>query len=143
MMPIRGIDVLQCLRRGVHWMRGNDVGSGTMAGVALILLSGVLLAAVASAGNLLLCQTRARSVADLAAVSAASAMRNGIDDPCVVADVVVLANDGRSVSCLVENEDVQVDVSVPTKVPFVPWVSISSRAGPVSCSSAAGTEFAG
>ncbi|WP_338024646.1 Rv3654c family TadE-like protein [Bifidobacterium aerophilum] len=112
---------------------GADRGSGTVAGVMLILLVGVLLGAVASAGNLLICQGRARASADLAVVSAASALRAGNADPCAVAGSVAQANDARIDACMVDGDDVQATLSVPTRVPFMPWMSRASRAGPVAC----------
>ncbi|WP_238548494.1 Rv3654c family TadE-like protein [Bifidobacterium biavatii] len=130
-----------------HWLRGADVGSGTVAGVMLILLVAVMLSVVAAAGNLLVCQARARSAADLAALSAAVALRDGADDSCGVASVVVssfarefagsgLGSDGvasRLDACAIDGEDVQVTVAVATQVPFAPHVERSSRAGPVAC----------
>lgn len=119
--------------RGLQPLIPGDDGSGTMAGVALILLVGVLLGAVASAGNLLICQANARSAADLAALSAAVLLRNGSDDPCAVALAVASANAVRLDKCDVDIEDVQVTVVAPTQVPFASYVSRTSRAGPVVC----------
>ncbi|MBW3093033.1 flp pilus-assembly TadE/G-like family protein [Bifidobacterium sp. 82T10] len=129
-----------------HWLRGADAGSGTVAGVMLILLVAVMLSVVAAAGNLLVCQTRARSAADLAALSAAVALRDGVDDPCGVASTVVFsfarefAGSGlgsgdamRLDDCVIDGEDMQVIVAVATQVPFAPHVERSSRAGPVEC----------
>lgn len=121
------------LRRVRCILTRADRGSGTMAGVALIIVVGVLLAATASAGNLLLCQTRAQSAADLAAISAAVAVRNGTADSCAVARSIAVANGASLDSCVTDVEDVQVSVSVSTQVPFAPYVSRSARAGPVSC----------
>nr|WP_274619249.1 Rv3654c family TadE-like protein [Bifidobacterium amazonense] len=128
-------------------MRGADRGSGTVAGVMLIMLVAVMLSVVAAAGNLLVCQTRARAAADLAALSAAAALRDGADDPCGVASAVASAfarefngsgtgsgdAAARLDSCAVDDEDVQTTVSVATQVPFAPHVARSSRAGPVAC----------
>ncbi|WP_236036904.1 Rv3654c family TadE-like protein [Bifidobacterium simiiventris] len=114
-------------------MNRADCGSGTMAGVALIMLVGVLLGVVALAGNLLICQTRARTVADLAAISAALTLYDGGDDACATAQAVAAANDAGLDSCAVDGEDVQIALAVATQVPFAPSVTYRSRAGPVEC----------
>lgn len=127
------LHVSLAVRRVGRSLTRADRGSGTMAGVALIIVVGVLLAATASAGNLLLCQTHAQSAADLAAISAAMAVRNGTADSCAVARSIAVANGASLDSCVTDAEDVQVSVSVSTQVPFAPYVSRSARAGPVSC----------
>ncbi|KAB8286936.1 pilus biosynthesis protein TadE [Bifidobacterium ramosum] len=111
----------------------SDRGSGTVAGAMLILVVGVMLSVVAAAGHLLVCQRRAQAVADVVAVSAANALRNGSDDPCVIARVTASANEVRLRTCVVDAEDVQVTTIVPTQVPFAAQVSRSARAGPVDC----------
>lgn len=118
-------------RRG--FLARSDSGSGTIAGVALIAVVGVMLAAVASAGNLLVNQTKARAAADLAAVSAAMALRKGSEDPCSTASAVALGNDAELRSCTIDGEDVTVRVARDTLVPFAPEVSRSARAGPTPC----------
>lgn len=115
-------------------MRECDEGSGTMAGVMLIMLVGVLLTAAASAGHLLVCQTRARSASDLAALSAAQSYWEGLAvNPCDVAGRVAARNAARLERCTVDADDVSVTMSVSTKVPVASRVSRSSRAGPVEC----------
>ena len=47
-----------------------EEGSGTMAGAMLVMAVGIALAVAASVGNLMICQNRARSLADLIAVQA-------------------------------------------------------------------------
>lgn len=111
----------------------DDLGSGTLLGVMLIAVVGLMLAAGASAGNLLICQAKARASADLSAVSSASALRAGAEDPCALAASVATANGSGLVSCEVVGEDVSVRVSVATLVPFAPEVSRAARAGPVAC----------
>ncbi|MDK7332942.1 flp pilus-assembly TadE/G-like family protein, partial [Lactobacillus crispatus] len=57
-----------------------EEGSGTMAGVMLVMLVGVALSATACIGNLVVCQNRARSLADLIAFDAAYAAWHGWAD---------------------------------------------------------------
>ncbi|WP_165784864.1 Rv3654c family TadE-like protein [Bifidobacterium parmae] len=112
-----------------------DEGSGTMAGVALVMLVAVLLSAAATAGHLLVRRTVARSAADLAALSAAVA-RHGGGEPCVVAATVATAHAGRLASCEVggdAGDDVTVRVALATDVPFMPEIAVEARAGPVPC----------
>ena len=51
-----------------------EEGSGTMAGAMLVMVVGIALAVAASVGNLMICQNRARSLADLIAFDAAYAL---------------------------------------------------------------------
>ncbi|MCI1219088.1 MAG: flp pilus-assembly TadE/G-like family protein [Bifidobacterium sp.] len=119
--------VLRCFR-------SNDPGSGTMAGVALIMLAATMLSVLAAAGSLFIAQTRARSAADLAALSSATSLWNGEGDPCTEAKSIALAHKGRLESCRVDGEIVSVKVSVRTRVPLISRVSRSARAGPIDCS---------
>ena len=117
-----------------------DEGSGTMAGVALIMLVAVLLTSVATAGHLLTRRAVARSAADLAALSAAVALRDGRGEPCVVAAAVASAPGGELTSWASGGDlggDVTVRVALATDVPFMPHVGIDARAGPVACGSTA------
>ncbi|NEG55336.1 Rv3654c family TadE-like protein [Bifidobacterium platyrrhinorum] len=117
-------------------MNRSDEGSGTMAGVALVMLAAVLLATIAAAGHLLICRSRARTAADLAALSAAVALWDGRADSCAVAGRTAAAHEGRLVSCDIGGEsgsDVTVRVSVATQVPFMPRIVLAARAGPVAC----------
>lgn len=115
-------------------MLGCDGGSGTMAGVMLIMVAALMLTVAAAAGNLLVCQTHARSIADLAAIQAAVAWhRGGTDDPCALAVEVAASNGGSIVRCAVDGDDVELGVAVSTMVPLAPQVERESRAGPVEC----------
>ncbi|WP_081738522.1 Rv3654c family TadE-like protein [Bifidobacterium moukalabense] len=119
--------------RLVRLFAKSDEGSGTVSGIALITVAAVMLGVVAAAGNLLICLHRAQYVADLAAVAAATALREGSATPCEAASRTTHGNDGELQSCAILGEDVQVTVGVGTKVPFASQVSKSSRAGPVAC----------
>ena len=55
-----------------------EEGSGTMAGAMLVMVVGIALAVAASVGNLMICQNRARSLADLIAFDAAYALWHAI-----------------------------------------------------------------
>ncbi|WP_236691728.1 Rv3654c family TadE-like protein [Bifidobacterium aesculapii] len=119
--------------------RQADEGSGTLAGVALIMLAAALMSSVAVAGRLLTVRAAARSAADLAALSAAVALRDGAADPCMVAGTVASAHAGNLASCTVGGElggDVTVSVGIDTRVPFMPHIVVDARAGPVPCAPA-------
>ncbi|RSX53633.1 TadE-like protein [Bifidobacterium goeldii] len=118
----------------MSWLQRSDEGSGTMLGVMLIMLAGVLMGVIAAAGNLLICQTKARSIADVAVISAADSFWKGAtNDPCAIAQYAAKADAGSVTACSTEGDDVTVTVAVPTKVPFMPTVSQQSRAGPLLC----------
>ena len=51
-------DVKRFVKHWFAWIRESDEGSGTISGVALIAVAAIMLSAVASAGNLLLCLHR-------------------------------------------------------------------------------------
>jgi secretion/DNA translocation related TadE-like protein len=111
-----------------------EEGSGTMAGAMLVMAIGVALAVTACVGNLMICQNRARSLADLIAFDAAFALWQANDvDPCVLAREMASSNDANLTSCVVEQEDVWVTVAVSTMVPVAPHVERTARAGPVEC----------
>lgn len=115
------------------WWDGADKGSGSVLGIVLVSLAAMGLVLVAMVGNLLICRGRAQTAADAAALSAATALYEGRDSPCVRAASVAAANKGTLTTCTVEEEDVLVDVGVDTSVLIVPRVVQSSRAGPVDC----------
>lgn len=116
-----------------RWLGGADEGSGTMSGVALIAIASIMLGAVAMVANLLFCTHRAQNTADMAAVAAATSLRDGAADPCLVASRTVAANETMLRSCAVEGEDALVTVRAATQLPFAPWVERQSRAGPIAC----------
>ncbi|MCI1224732.1 Rv3654c family TadE-like protein [Bifidobacterium sp.] len=113
--------------------RGSDPGTGTIAGAILIMLAAVMLSVIAAAGSLFIVQARARSAADLAALSSATSLWNGNGEPCAEAKRIVLAHKGRLESCRIDGEVVAVNVSVRTRVPLISRISRSARAGPVDC----------
>ncbi|WP_226847444.1 Rv3654c family TadE-like protein [Bifidobacterium lemurum] len=122
------------LRRRFTAVSACDCGSGTMAGVMLITVAALTLTVAAAAGNLLVCQTQARAIADLAAMQAAVAWhRGGTDEPCALAADAAALNGGRIGRCVVDGDDVELSVAVATMVPFAPQVERVSRAGPVEC----------
>ncbi len=125
----------RCGKRFVKWLAWHDdEGSGTISGVALIAVAAIMLATVASAGNLLLCLHRVQNMADLASVAAAQALYDGDADPCAAAERTLSGNEVALESCSLEDEDVIVTAVISTSVPLVPEVSRRSRAGPIACS---------
>lgn len=113
--------------------RDWERGSGTVVGVALVLMVGALLAALAAGANMLIAGTVARTAADQAALAGASAFSEGSADPCSAASMVAFANRGILVSCEVIDEDVRVRVGVRPSVAMLPQVERVARAGPVAC----------
>lgn len=119
-----------------RWRRcllGEDKGSGTMVGMGLVAAAAVLLAMAASVGNLMVCQARARSAADLTALSSAAVLWHTQGDACAAAGTIADRHGGRLASCRVDGEDVVVTVAIPTRVPFAGEVSERAAAGPVEC----------
>lgn len=117
-----------------RWIHGSDHRSGTVMGLLLIALAAVGLVVVASLGNILVCQSKARTAADSAALAAASALDEGYPLPSAQATTIAIANGGQVVSCNPLDDDVEVRVQVPTQVPFVPQVTVTAKAGPEDCS---------
>ena len=100
-----------------------------MAGAMLVMVVGIALAVAASVGNLMICQNRARSLADLIAFDAAYALWHAdIGDPCALAANMAEANGVVLGSCSVRDEDV-----LETMVLVASSVERMARAGPVSC----------
>ena len=111
-----------------------EEGSGTMAGAMLVMAVGIALAVAASVGNLMICQNRARSLADLIAFDAAYVLWHvDIGDPCALAANMAEANGVTLGSCSVRDEDVLVTIKVETMVPVASSVERMARAGPVNC----------
>ena len=106
-----------------------EEGSGTMAGVMLVMLVGVV------------CQNRARSLADLIAFDAAYAAWHGwADDPCAFAGQLAVSNSVALPDCMVQSDDVQVTVAVDTAVPLTPRVQRTALAGPAECDKGGASE---
>lgn len=105
-----------------------------MAGAMLVMAVGIALAVAASVGNLMICQNRARSLADLIAFDAAYVLWHvDIGDPCALAANMAEANGVTLGSCSVRDEDVLVTIKVETMVPVASSVERMARAGPVNC----------
>lgn len=68
-------------------------------GLLLIALAAVGLVVVASLGNILVCQSKARTAADSAALAAASTLDEGYPLPSAQATTITIANGGQVVSC--------------------------------------------
>lgn len=74
-------DVKRFVKHWFAWIRESDEGSGTISGVALIAVAAIMLSAIASAGNLLLCLHRAQNAADLASVAAPTRYMEALPTP--------------------------------------------------------------
>lgn len=105
-----------------------------MAGAMLVMVVGAALSAMVCVGNLMICQNRARSLADLIAFDAAYAAWHGwADDPCAFAGQLAASNSVALLDCIVQSDDVRVTVAVDTAVPLAPLVQRTALAGPVEC----------
>ncbi|MDN5892987.1 MAG: flp pilus-assembly TadE/G-like family protein [Nocardioides sp.] len=112
-------------------VRRSESGSASMLVVSLIgvvLLLGMA-AAFMTAGAA--AHRRAQSGADLAALAGAVALQRG-EDPCVAADRVAAENRARVTRCVVEDEDVvlEVDVESPEFGGHTFAIHGKARAGP-------------
>lgn len=116
--------------------RASDCGSGSMAGVVLILCIALSLTVLVAVGNGLICMNRARNTADAAALAAASAWNRGRSEPCLEAARIVASNGAQLLRCDMDGEDAWVDVAVRTMVAFIPPIEGRSRAGPEMCGAA-------
>lgn len=88
------------------------------ATVLVIAMTGVLLLVGAATGvvaAIVVAHRTARAAADLAALAAAATLADPArpGDPCAVAGEVATANAGSLTSCVVEDHDVLVEVTVP------------------------------
>ena len=99
----------------------------------MIAVAAAMIVLVAAIGNVMLCQSQARSVADAAALAAATALYQGKDNPCGEASEIVGIQRAILAECRVDNEDVIVNVHVTTRVAAVGEVSRAARAGPQVC----------
>lgn len=111
----------------------NDRGAATVLAVAM---SGVLLlvgAATGVVGALVVDHRKAQAAADLAALAGATARAGQGGDPCAAAGEVATANGGELASCVVEGEDVLVEVVVtgPHWLGQAQDLSAEARAGPL------------
>jgi len=110
--------------------RGDQRGSGTvlvLAVVGVLTLVAVVLGLLAAAQG---ARGRAQSAADLAALAAAGAWRDGWGDPCAVAAVVVRRNGARLADCdALAGGIVTVEATYPSPVGAA---VAHSRAGPTS-----------
>lgn len=113
-----------------------DKGSASVVGVALVSAAALLLSALMAGATLLLCQSRAQTAADMAALSAAQSwwMSSSQNTACAIADEVSEANAGILRDCVVDGDDVQVRVAVDTHIPLLARVEKQARAGPRPCS---------
>ena len=112
----------------------DERGSGTVYALGVIA---VLLAAAVGIAGLIQAQSatgRARTAADLAAISGATVLSSVIapGDPCAMAQRVAAANGASVSTCSVAGEDVTVSVIVPTTILGRPrQATAQARAGPV------------
>ena len=111
----------------------GERGSGTVAGLMLVVVAAVALTVVAAIGNVMLSRAKAASVADDAALAAANVLFDATGDPCARAYAIATREHATLASCVVEGEDVVVEVQIPTSVAVVRQVSQRSRAGPEAC----------
>ena len=112
-------------------MRRDERGAGSLLVVSFLsflLLVGAALGVVAAMVG---AHRMAQSAADLAALAAAVDLQEG-EDPCAAASRIAGANHARLTSCLVQGEEVVVEVAVagPRWLGQAADLSARARAGP-------------
>lgn len=112
-------------------MRRDQLGAASLLAVALLaflLLVGSALGVVAA---MVWAHRSAQSAADLSALAGAAGLQKG-GDACVAASRIAGANDARLASCLVQGEEVVVEVTVagPRWLGQHADLSARARAGP-------------
>lgn len=112
-------------------VRDEDGGATVLAAFALAALL-VVVIAVVHVGSAVSARHRAQSAADLAALAAAAALDRGLDDACAAGTAVVERMDAVMDSCVVDEWDVQVEVSItlPLGSFGVRDARAAARAGP-------------
>ncbi|MCF4005758.1 flp pilus-assembly TadE/G-like family protein [Corynebacterium uropygiale] len=105
-----------------RFLRGEE-GSATVAAASIILVLSFVACLLIGAGVFLVAQHRARSAADMAAVSAAWALYQG-EDACAEGRRVSELNGATLRRCTTEGADVILSVSVRSR-------EAESRAGPL------------
>jgi secretion/DNA translocation related TadE-like protein len=113
--------------------RADERGFAASAVVGLTGLLVVVALACAAGGRLLVEQRVAAQAADLAALSAATAVQRG-RPACPSADETAAANGAQLTSCRVSGEVVVVEATVGVRTLFARLVSVraQARAGPVA-----------
>lgn len=109
---------------------GDERGSATvlaaMAIVSLLTLTGAAL----HVGAAVIARHRAQAAADLAALSAASALPGGVQTACGYAVDVAQSMGATTTSCVVDGLDVVVTVESPAGLRLVGPARAVARAGP-------------
>lgn len=115
--------------------RPEERGSATVLALVMACLLVTVAVAGAAGAGLLVGHRRAGAAADLAALAGASALQHvsaGVAGPCEQVAEVSASNRASVGSCLVEGEEVEVEVVVEVRGPFgASWpVEGRARAGP-------------
>ncbi|WP_152203965.1 Rv3654c family TadE-like protein [Georgenia thermotolerans] len=112
--------------------RAPDCGAGTVLALALVAVLLVLTLAVVGLARAVHARAAAQAAADLAALAAATALRDAAGDPCTVATAVVRANGAEPAGCAVAGAVVEVGARVVVlgQADGVLVARASARAGP-------------
>ncbi len=127
--------------RCVRWLKQADSGSGTVLGLVIVGLVGVLASIIVCAGSYLICQSQAHTYAQQIALDAAfeqqirtlSESASSRGSLCAQASAKLNNDDFKLASCTVDGEDVQVAVEGIPRVKFLPHPRVLARAGPAQC----------
>lgn len=127
----------------------DEEGSGTVLGIAVLSAVALCVLAIVWSSSYLSCQARARTVADQVALASAynihigtgageTGLKKGagslvVSSACEKSFTHIADSSLELESCMVNGEDVQVKISGSPSLPFLPRVSVSSRAGPSDC----------
>lgn len=116
-----------------QWASWWERGSGTVVGIGLVCVVGVMLSVILAVGNVLICKSMAQTAADGAALAGADALYESTGDPCATAARIAARNRGVMRACHVQGEDVVVSASVDSRVPLIGKVQAQAKAGPKDC----------
>ncbi|MDR0482492.1 MAG: flp pilus-assembly TadE/G-like family protein [Cellulomonadaceae bacterium] len=116
--------MMQALNSGTHL---RDRGSGTVLLLGIVAVVLIIASFLVALGVTASARGTAQSAADLGAIAAATAVRDGFD-PCLMAGQVVEHNGARMESCEL-GEGGTARVTVTRSVPLLPgWMASNARA---------------
>lgn len=122
-----------CCRKDKCLHRADD-GSGTMLGIGLIIVVCSMLILSVNIGYVLVEKHRVHAVASSAALSGARVLQKmDGNNECAIAQSIISANGITMESCKSENDDVTLKVNLQTRIPFIPKIVETVKAGLISC----------
>ena len=110
----------------------RELGAGSVFMVSIVMAVMVALAAAGALAGGYQARHQAAAAADLAAIAAAKQLDIAGSEPCAMAERVAVANGGELRDCLVDGEEVEVQVRVGVTLgpEWLPDQYRRARAGP-------------